>query len=56
MDFRTLVRGFLVLGGLAYAAFGVLAGSTVTVGFGVLAALLGAFGLWWDRRAATDGE
>lgn len=56
MDFRTLVRLFLVVGGVAYAAFGLLEGSTVEVGFGALAALLGGFGLWWDRRASGEGE
>ncbi len=55
MDFRTLVRAFLVVGGLGYAAFGLLEGSTLEVGFGALAALLGGFGLWWDRRESADG-
>jgi hypothetical protein len=44
--FRTLIRGFLVIGGLGYMAWGVLDDSLVTLGFGVAAVLLGAFGLW----------
>lgn len=56
MDFRTLVRVFLVVGGVLYAAFGLLDGSSLQAGFGVLAALLGAFGLWWDRRESAAEE
>lgn len=55
MDFRTLIRVFLVAGGVAFAAAGVVEGSTFNVGFGALAAVLGAFGLWWDRRESGDG-
>lgn len=54
MDFRTLVRVFLVVGGVAFAVAGALEGSTLDVGFGALAALLGAFGLWWDRRESAE--
>jgi hypothetical protein len=54
--FRTLVRLFLVVGGVAFAASGVSRGSTVRVGFGLLAALLGGFGLWWSyRESSSDG-
>jgi len=53
-DFRTLVRGFLLVGGIAFAAFGVVEGSTFNVGFGVVAAFLGGFGLWWERREPSD--
>ena len=53
LGFRTLVRVFLLVGGLVFAATG---GSTVRVGFGVGAALLGGFGLWWElRESSTDG-
>lgn len=54
MEPRTLVRVFLVVGGVAYAAGGVLTESPVNVGFGLLAAALGGFGIWWDRREAGD--
>lgn len=54
MDFRTVVRVFLVVGGLAFAVAGALEGSALEVGFGALAVLLGAFGLWWDRRERAD--
>lgn len=47
-SFRTLVRGFLLVGGLAYVAWGILDDSMVTLGFGILAAAIGAFGLWWE--------
>jgi protein-S-isoprenylcysteine O-methyltransferase Ste14 len=51
---RTLVRMFLLVGGAAYAVFGVVSGSSFEIGFGALAALLGAFGLWWEHRDASD--
>ena len=51
---RTLVRMFLPVGGAAYAVFGVVSGSSFEIGFGALAALLGAFGLWWEHRDASD--
>ena len=54
MDFRTLVRVFLLVGGIAYAVFGVISGSTFEVGFGALAAVLGGFGLWWEHRDASS--
>ena len=53
IGFRTLLRVFLLVDGLVFAG---LAGSTVRVGFGVGAALLGGFGLWWEwRESSTDG-
>ena len=53
IDFRTLVRVFLVVGGAAYAVVGVVSGSAIEIWFGALAALLGAFGLWWEHRDAS---
>ena len=56
IGFRVLVRVFLLVGGLAFAVVGGLEGSGGQVAFGVLAALLGGFGLWWRRReSTTDG-
>ncbi|MFP4626474.1 MAG: hypothetical protein ACLFNI_07775 [Natronomonas sp.] len=46
--FRTVVRGFLLVGGLIYVAWGILDGTQVTLVVGIIAALLGAFGLWWE--------
>ena len=43
-SFRTLVRGFLFVGGVAYAVSGALSGSTLQVGFG----------LWWTYRESPD--
>ena len=54
MDFRTLVRVFLIVGGITYAVFGVVSGSTFEVGFGALAAALGGFGLWWEHRDGSS--
>lgn len=45
---------FLLVGGAAYAVFGVVSGSSFEIGFGALAALLGASGLWWEHRDASD--
>lgn len=53
-DARTLLRGFLVIGGVGYAAFGLLEGTNLQVAFGGFAALLGGFGLWWDHRESAD--
>lgn len=46
--FRTLVRIFLVLGGIAFIALGVQDGSAVDVGIGVVAVVLGAGGLYYQ--------
>lgn len=50
MDFRTLLRGFLVGGGVAIAVVGVVEGSTFEIALGAFAALLGGFRLWSERR------
>jgi len=54
---RTVVRGFLLLGGLALAGVGAVEGSTVDVVVGGVAAVLGFVGLWLqyrDRQADSD--
>ena len=53
-SFRTLVRGFLFIGGVAYAVSGALSESMLQVGFGLFAAALGGFGLWWTYRESPD--
>lgn len=47
---RTLVRIFLVVGGLVYVVSGVTSGSVPAMALGAAATALGAFGLWWDYR------
>ena len=49
---RTLVRIFLLVGGLVYVGSGLLSGSLPQLALGVAAAALGAFGLWWEYREA----
>lgn len=49
--FRTVVRAFLLVGGVIYVVWGALDGSMVRLGLGVVAALLGAFGLWSEFGA-----
>jgi len=53
--FRTLVRVFLLAGGVAFAVSGALAGSPLEVGFGALAAVLGGTRLWWEYQERRDG-
>lgn len=52
---RTLLRGFLLVGGLALLGLGIAEGSRFNIGIGILATLLGGFGLWWEwNRQLTD--
>jgi len=53
VEFRTMVRGFMCVGGVAFAVSGAVTGSPFEVGFGLFAALLGGFGLWWNRRESS---
>lgn len=46
--FRTLVRVFLVLGGIAFIALGIQDGAALDVGIGVVAVVLGAGGLYYQ--------
>lgn len=50
---RTLLRAFLLVGGLAFLGFGLLESSMFHLGIGILAGALGAFGLWWERQHGT---
>lgn len=52
-SYRTVLRAFLLLGGLAYVLFGTLAGTTLDIGIGLLAAIVGGIGLWWERSAGS---
>lgn len=51
---RTLVRIFLVVGGLVYLISGVTSGSAPALALGAAAMALGAFGLWWEFRDAES--
>ncbi|WP_166377352.1 hypothetical protein [Halorubrum sp. BOL3-1] len=53
VEFRTLVRGFMCVGGIVFAVSGAVTGSLFEVGFGLFAALLGGFGLWWNSRESS---
>jgi hypothetical protein len=46
VSLRTLLRLFLVVGGIGYVAWGALEARTTFVGLGLLAVALGLFGLW----------
>lgn len=58
IGFRTLVRGFLLIGGLVFVAWGVIEGSLANIGLGLVATLLGGIGLWWEwkKQAGNDGQ
>ena len=54
---RTLLRSFLLAGGLVYLAAGVLSGTPSQLVIGGVAAALGAFGLWWEfKQSQNIGE
>jgi hypothetical protein len=54
-SFRTLLRAFLLVGGLVYVLTGVLQGSMFDTGLGAVAVVLGAVGLWWEWQARESG-
>ncbi|MEF8775851.1 MAG: hypothetical protein V5A43_05025 [Haloarculaceae archaeon] len=51
---RTLVRIFLVVGGLVYVVSGVMSGSLPAMALGAAATALGAVGLWWEFRDSAS--
>ncbi|MEF8782343.1 MAG: hypothetical protein V5A39_02565 [Haloarculaceae archaeon] len=55
VSFRTLLRLFLVVGGLGYVAWGALDARTTFVGLGLLAVALGLFGLWREGFGRKTG-
>lgn len=56
VDFRTLLRGFLLVGGLLFALQGAIDGSPFDVGLGLTAAALGAVGLWWELHGQSGPD
>lgn len=51
---RTVLRAFLLLGGLAFLVSGLVGGETLTAGIGAVAVVLGVIGLAaeWNESAA----
>ena len=54
--FRTLLRVFLLVGGLAFVVLGTLDGSLFNIGLGSVAAFLGLVGLWMEYREQGDRD
>lgn len=54
--FRTILRGFLLVGGLAFVGFGAVEGTLFDLGIGIVAAVLGALGLWRERTERSEGR
>lgn len=51
---HTLLRGFLLIGGLAFVIYGLVDWSLFNLGLGIVAAVLGGFGLWWEFQTARE--
>lgn len=45
---RTVLRAFLLVGGIGVGTLGYVDGSTTQVVLGIAAVLLGGFGLWYQ--------
>lgn len=56
VGFRTLLRGFLLVGGLVFALQGAISGSLFDVGLGLAATVLGAVGLWWELHGQSGPD
>jgi len=52
---RSLLRVFLLVGGLAYLGLSVARGEVFGMTLGFLAAVLGGFGLLWEWRQQSTG-
>lgn len=52
---RTIVRVFLVVGGIAFLVVGALDQSIFELALGALAVVLGAVGLWMERSGRFQG-
>lgn len=50
--YRTLLRIFLLLGGIVFVVQGVLDDAIFDLLLGIAATLLGATGLWWEWNQA----
>jgi len=53
---RTLVRVFLLVGGLAFIVLGTLDSSLFNLGLGAVAAFLGLVGLWMEYREGVERD
>ena len=53
---RTLLRAFLVIGGLAIAGMGIADEELWRIALGVAAATLGGFGLWYQYSQEREGS
>lgn len=58
VTFRTLVRSFLVVAGVAFIVLGVTEGETFELVLGVVSVLIGSVGLWveWKNHTTGDGQ
>jgi hypothetical protein len=56
VGFRTLVRGFLLVGGLLFVLQGVIGGSAFDLVLGVAATLVGGVGLWLELREQAGSD
>lgn len=45
-----MLRGFLLLGGVVLFGLGIAQGSSFNIGLGIVATVLGGFGLWWELQ------
>lgn len=52
---RTLLRIFLLIGGVWMIWLWMSDGSTLNLAIGVLAAAVGGFGLWWEYQQSDEG-
>lgn len=55
LSFRTVLRGFLLAGGVVFILLGVVEGSTFNVVLGGVAAFLGAIGIWAEWQGQGMG-
>jgi hypothetical protein len=53
---RTLLRVFLLVGGLAFTVMGTLEGSLFNLALGAVAAFLGLVGLWMEYRGGVHSD
>lgn len=53
-DFRTVLRGFLLVGGIIFVVWGAIEGTPLNLGLGSVATVLGAVGLWWEWRTQSE--
>jgi len=56
LGFRTLLRGFLLVGGFLFFLRGAINGSLFDLGLGAVATLVGGVGLWWELRGGAGSD